>query len=355
VLTVDRDLQFEIQRILGARMAQQKASVAAAIVLDVRTGEVLAQASYPFFDAANPFVSDPADRGDNATGWAVEPGSVHKGVVFAACLQEGAVSPNDSIAVPATIRKGVTTFSDTTYHTSPTLTLPGILAYSSNVGTIELAEKVGADKLYAYQRAFGLGDKTGENLPGESAGLVQPPANWSADAHGSIPIGHGVSVTPLQMAAVYAAIANGGTWVEPHLVKAIVSPDGKVTPTAPAATRQVISAQTAAVLRTMLEAVVVAPGATGRSAAIKGYRVAGKTGTGRMIQNGQPVPGDVASFVGMAPADAPRYVIAVFTHTPGGEGGAVAAPAFADMMDFTLLHYAVAPTGTPVPTFRLYP
>jgi cell division protein FtsI (penicillin-binding protein 3) len=355
VLTIDRDLQFEVQRILGARMSQVKATVGAAIVLDVRTGEVLAQASYPFFDAANPFASNPSDRGDNATGFVVEPGSVHKGVVFAACLQEGVVSPDDSIEVPATIKKGITTFTDTTSHASPSLTLPGILAYSSNVGTIELADRVGADKLYAYQRAFGLGDKTGEGLPGESAGLVQPPANWSADSHGSIPIGHGVSVTPLQMAAVYAAIANGGTWVEPHLVKAIVAPDGTVTPTKPAATRQVISAQTAADLRTMLEAVVVAPGATGRSAAIKDYRVAGKTGTGRLIVDGNAVPGDVASFVGMAPADAPRYVVAIFTHTPGGEGGAVAAPAFADMMDFTLLHYAIAPTGSKPPTFRLYP
>jgi cell division protein FtsI (penicillin-binding protein 3) len=355
VLTIDRDLQFEVQRILGQRMSQVKATVGAAVVLDVRTGEVLAQASYPFFDAANPFASNPTDRGDNATGFVVEPGSVHKGVVFAGCLQEGVVGPDDSIAVPPTIKKGATTFSDTTYHASPTLTLPGILAWSSNVGTIELADKLGADKLYAYQRAFGLGDKTGEGLPGESAGLVQPPANWSADSHGSIPIGHGVSVTPLQMAAVYAAIANGGTWVQPHLVKAIVAPDGTVTPTASAPTRQVISPQTAAELRTMLEAVVVAPGATGRSAAIKDYRVAGKTGTGRLIVDGQPAPGEVGSFVGMAPADAPRYVIAVFTHTPGGEGGAVAAPAFADMMDFTLLHYAVAPTGTKPPTFRLYP
>jgi cell division protein FtsI (penicillin-binding protein 3) len=355
VLTIDRDLQFEVQRILGQRMAQVKASVGAAVVLDVRTGEVLAQASYPFFDAANPLASDPADRGDNATGFVVEPGSVHKGVVFAACLQEGVVAPTDSIEVPATIKKGATTYSDTTYHSSPTLTLPGILAWSSNVGTIELADRLGADKLYAYQRAFGLGEKTGEGLPGESAGLVQPPANWSADSHGSIPIGHGVSVTPLQMAAVYAAIANGGTWVEPHLVKAIVAPDGTVTPTKAAATRQVISPQTAAELRTMLEAVVVAPGATGRSAAIKDYRVAGKTGTGSLIVDGKRATGDVGSFVGMAPADAPRYVIAVFTHTPSGEGGSVAAPAFADMMDFTLLHYAVAPTGTKPPTFRLYP
>jgi cell division protein FtsI (penicillin-binding protein 3) len=355
VLTIDRDLQFEIQRILGTRMQQVHASVGAAVVLDVRTGEVLAQASYPFFDAANPFASQPSDRGDVASGYVVEPGSVHKGVVFAACLQEGVVAPGDSVTVPTSITKGSTTFTDTHWHASPTLTLPGILAWSSNVGTIELADKLGAQKLYDYQRAFGLGDKTDEGLPGESAGLVQPPANWSPDSHGSIPIGHGVSVTPLQMAAVYATIANGGVFVEPHLVKETVAPDGTVTQAKAPVTRRVISAENAASLRTMLEAVVTAQDATGRSAAIKDYRVAGKTGTGREIANGVPVPGDVGSFVGMAPADAPRYVIAVFTHTPAGEGGAVAGPAFADMMDFTLLHYAVAPTGTKAPTFKLYP
>jgi cell division protein FtsI (penicillin-binding protein 3) len=355
VLTIDRDLQFEIQRMLGAKMQQEKASVGAAVVLDVRTGEVLAQASYPFFDAANPFASDPADRGDNASGYVVEPGSVHKGIVFAACLQQGVVAPTDALLVPTSITKGSTTFTDTHWHRTPNLTLPEILAWSSNVGTIELADKLGPDKLYQYQRAFGLGDKTDEGLPGESGGLVQPPANWSPDSHGSIPIGHGVSVTPLQMAAVYATIANGGVYVEPHLVKSIVAPDGTVTPTRAPTTRRVISAENAATLRTMLEAVVTADGGTGHSAAIADYRVAGKTGTGREIQNGQPIPGEVGSFVGMAPADAPRYVIAVFTHTPGGEGGAVAGPAFSEMMNFTLLHYAVAPTGTPLPTFHFDP
>jgi cell division protein FtsI (penicillin-binding protein 3) len=354
-LTIDRDLQFVIQRILAAKMAQAKAYSGSAVVLDVRTGEVLAQASYPSYDAADPFASRPEDRGDAAVGMAVDPGSVHKAIVFAACLEEEVVKPGDTVAVPSTITKGATTFTETHWHPPmASLTLPGILAWSSNVGTITLADRLGPQKLYEYQRAFGLGDATGEGLPGESAGLVQPPANWSADSHGSIPIGMGVSVTPLQMAAVYAAIANGGVWVQPHLVKAIINPDGTSTATAAAPTRRVISVENATALRNMLEAVVVAEGATGLSAAIKDYRVAGKTGTGKVVKDGRYVDGEVGSFIGMAPADAPRYVIAVFAHTPGGNGGVVAGPAFAEMMEQTLRHYRVAPTGTRPPTFSIY-
>jgi cell division protein FtsI (penicillin-binding protein 3) len=356
VLTIDRDLQFEIQRVLGARMRQVRATMGSAVVLDVRNGEVLAQASYPFYDAADPLAYREADRGDVASGLAVDPGSVHKTVVMAACLQEGVVTPSSSVLVPPKITKGDTTYTDTHYHSTPIrMTLPGILAWSSNVGMITLADQLGADRLYHYQRLFGLGELTGEGLPGESAGLVQPPSNWSVTSHGSIPIGMGVSVTPLQMAAVYAAIANGGVWVRPHLLKTVVSADGTASSPPAATTRQVISAQNAAALRTMLEAVVTVPGATGLSAAVPGYRVAGKTGTGKLVRDGHYAPGEVASFVGMAPADAPRYVIAVFAYTPGGNGGAVAGPAFSEMMQYTLHHYRVAPTATKPPKLRVYP
>ena len=165
----------------------------------------------------------------------------------------------------------------------------------------------------------------------------------------------GVSVTPLQMTAAYAAIANDGVWVRPHLVASTRAPDGTVTPAAAAPTRQVLSAANAQALRTMLEAVVTVQGATGTSAAVDSYRVAGKTGTGKLVRDGHYAPGEVASFVGMAPADAPRYVIGVFAYTPGGNGGAVAGPAFKDMMTFTLAHYLIAPTGTKPPKFRVYP
>jgi cell division protein FtsI (penicillin-binding protein 3) len=156
------------------------------------------------------------------------------------------------------------------------------------------------------------------------------------------------------MAAVYATIANGGTYVQPHLLRSIIAPDGSVTAAPAAPSHQVISAQTAADLRTMLEAVVAVPDATGHSASVPNYRVSGKTGTGRLIVNGKVVDGEVASFVGMAPADAPRYVIAVFAHTPAGTGGVVAGPAFSQMMAYTLTHYRVPPTGSKPPAFTLW-
>src|SRR5207253_2860059 len=155
------------------------------------------------------------------------------------------------------IRKGDTRFEDTTPLKSGTrITIPGILAYSSNVGTITVADKAGAQALYDYQVRFGLGSPTKEGMPGEAPGLVQPPSRWSGSSYGSVPIGMGVSVTPLQMAAVYATIANNGVYVQPHLIKATISPDKKVQPSAPPTTRTVLSPQNANVLRDDLEAVV---------------------------------------------------------------------------------------------------
>ncbi|WP_425560673.1 peptidoglycan D,D-transpeptidase FtsI family protein [Luedemannella helvata] len=354
-LTIDRDLQFEVQSVLAARMKEVKATFGCAIVLDVKTGEVLAQASYPVFNAAAWFESKPEDRGDCATGNPVDPGSVHKAIVVGAALQEGVITPDSTLAVSGSIRKGDTTYTDTHWPEKDRMTIPGILAYSSNVGTIMIADRLGPQKLYEYQRRFGLGASTHEGLPGEATGLVQPPKNWSGSSAGSIPIGMGVSVTPLQMTAAYAAIANDGVWVRPHLVRATIAPDGTVTPVPAVPNRQVMSAANARSLRTMLEAVTTVPGATGLTAAVPGYRVAGKTGTGKVVKDGRYAPGEVASFVGLAPADAPRYAIGVFAYTPGGNGGVVAGPAFKDMMTFTLAHFRVPPTGTKPPKFRVYP
>src|SRR6266508_4100821 len=337
-LTVDRDLQYEIQNILANRMRDRKAYFGAAVVLDVRTGEVLAQASYPSYDAADPFNAPTSARIDAATQIVVDPGSVAKVITLSAALQEGVVRPDSTVPVSPRIRKGDTEFEDD--HPFPAgtrITLPAILAYSSNVGTITIAQELGAQRLYEYQRGFGLGKPTGEGLPGEASGLVQPPDRWSGSSYGSIPVGHGIAVTPLQMAAIYATIANNGVWVQPPLLKAKIAADGATAPCPPAGTRRVLSAENATALRGMLEAVVTLDGATGRSAAISGYRVAGK----------------IASFVGMAPAEAPRYVIAVFAHTPAGTGGAVAGPAFRDMMGFTLGYYQVPPSTTPAPTFTV--
>ncbi len=328
VLTLDRDLQFEAQRILSELMKAKKGSVGAAVVLDVATGEVLAQASDPTYDAGNWDEFKPTDREDAATSFVVDPGSIHKAIVFSAGLQEGVIKPDTTFKVANTVRKGDTTFSDTHLANGRRMTLPGALAYSSNVSTIHIADLLGPQRLHDYQVKFGLGKPTGEGMPGEASGRVLAPAEWSESSHGSIPIGHSVDVTPLQMAAVYAAIANNGTYVQPHLVKETVMPDGRRAAAPRPQTRQVISPANAAALRHMLEAVTTIPGATGGSATINGYRVAGKTGTGKRIVDGKYVAGDVASFIGMAPAENPRYVVAVFAHTPGGGGGDIAAPAF---------------------------
>jgi cell division protein FtsI (penicillin-binding protein 3) len=354
-LTIDGSLQYEIQQLLAKRMAAVNADFGSAVVMDAHTGEVLAQASYPNYDVDAPENATRAEMLDANTQVVVDPGSVHKVITLGAGLQTGVIKADSTVTLPgSTITKGDTTYSDTTPLPRGTqITIPGILAYSSNVGTITVASMMPAQTLYDFQKQFGLGVPTYEGIPAEAPGLVQPPANWSGSSYGSIPIGEGVSVTPLQMAAVYATIANGGVYVQPHLVKATISPDGTVHPAADPATRRVLSAENAATLRADLEAVVTAKGATGHSAAIAQYRVAGKTGTGQMVKDGKYIPGEVASFIGMAPVENPRYVIAVFAHSPGGEGGAVAAPAFKDMMAFTLLHYGVPPTGDPVPTFTL--
>ncbi|MBO4206952.1 penicillin-binding protein 2 [Micromonospora echinofusca] len=355
-LTVDRDLQFQAQRYLSERMAEVRGSTGAAIVVDIKTGEVLAQASHPTYNAANPFPSDPTDREDAATSFVVDPGSVHKAITFGAALQEGVIKPDTVFPVANTIVKGDTPFSDTHRADGRRMSLPGMMAYSSNVGTIRIADALGKERLYDYQQRFGLGKPTGVGMPGEASGRLLPPGEWSGSSSGSVPIGHSVDATPLQMAMVYATIANNGTYVQPRLVRATIGPDGKRTPAPDPVTRPVLSPENAAALRHILEAVTTVPDATGLRARIPGYRVAGKTGTGWRLVNGRKVPGEVASFIGMAPADNPRYVVAVFAHTPGGGGGDISAPVFKDLMGFTLRHNKVPPSsGTKAPNFTVYP
>ncbi|MFJ6168914.1 peptidoglycan D,D-transpeptidase FtsI family protein [Micromonospora orduensis] len=355
-LTLDRDLQFKTQQILSAAMAQQRGGTAAAVIIDVPTGEVLSQASDPTYNAAKPLPSDPVAREDAATSFVVDPGSVHKAITYGAALQEGVITPDTALPIANSIKKGDTWFSDTHPANGRKMSVPGMLAYSSNVGTITIADRLGRDRLIDYQKRFGLGQPTGEGLPGEASGRLLPADEWSDSSEGSVPIGHSVDATPLQMAAAYAAIANDGTYVQPHLVKETIGPDGRRTPAPAPVTRSVLSPQNAAALRTMLEAVTTVDGATGLTAAVPGYRVAGKTGTGWRLVDGKKQPGEVSSFIGMAPAEKPRYVIAVFVYAPGGGGAAIAGPAFRDMMQFTLRHYRVPPSsGASKPKFVVYP
>ena len=354
-LTIARDLQFQVQRILSQQMEKYDATIAAAVVLDARTGEVLAQASYPTYNAAKPFDFKPTEREDVATSVVSDPGSTHKAFTIGAAMQEGLITPDSLITVGPALERGGYSFVDTHRQDAGTkLTIPGVLAYSSNVGTIRIADKLGKERLYEYQQKFGLGRATNEGMPGEATGKLLAPEEWSGSASGSVPIGMSVDATLLQMVAGYGAIANDGTYIQPHLIKATVSgKDGTVTPAAAPETHSVLSPETASKLRGMMEAVVDAKGATGTRAAVDGYRVAGKTGTGKMLVEGQYTSHNAGSFIGMAPADNPRFVIGVFADVADGTGGDVAAPAFSQMMAATLLHFRVPPSGTKPPTFKL--
>jgi cell division protein FtsI (penicillin-binding protein 3) len=355
-LTIDRDLQFEVQRYLSDDMRRVDATIGAAVVLDIHTGEVLAQASYPAYNAAKPFDAKPVDREDVASSVVADPGSSHKPFVLGAALQEGIITPTSTVTVGPALMRGGYRFQDT--HPQPKgtkLTIPGVLAYSSNVGTILIGDKLGAKRIYEYQQKFGLGQATGEGMPGEATGRILAPDEWSGSASGSVPIGMSVDATLIQMAAAYAAIANDGTYVQPHLISSTIAPDGTVTPAPRPETHQVLSPAVATQLRTMMEAVVDVKGATGTQAAVNGYRVAGKTGTGKRLVDGRYTRYNAGSFVGMAPADNPRFVIGVFADVPNGTGGSVAAPAFSNMMSFALAHYRVPPSGTKAPKFKIYP
>ncbi|MET7422899.1 penicillin-binding transpeptidase domain-containing protein [Dactylosporangium sp. NPDC005555] len=355
-LTIDADLTYSLQSALGAKMTALGASFGTAIVLDAKTSEVMAMASYPSFAAADPGKTPPEQIKDQCTATVFDPGSIHKAIVMGAALQEGLITPTSTVTVNSKVKKGDTTYTDHPPQKDGTaMTIPGILALSSNVGTIAVADMLGKDKLYEYQRKFGLGQRTGVGLPNESPGQLLPPNEWTGSSPGSIPIGNGVATTAIQMAVVYATIANDGLWVQPTLVRKIIAPDGTATKPPAQQTRRVMDPEHAQQLRTMLEGVTTLDDATGHQAAIPGYRIAGKTGTSKMPQDGGYAPGDVVSFIGMAPAEAPRYVVAVTAHVPGGAGGSVAAPLFKEFMALTLSNFGVVPTGTEAPKLTIYP
>ncbi|GGN04097.1 cell division protein FtsI (penicillin-binding protein 3) [Actinoplanes campanulatus] len=354
-LTIDQDLQYQVQRVLNTAGRKQNATVGSAVVLDIKTGEVLAQASYPPYNAADAEKYDADERIDAASSIVTDPGSSHKAFIFGAALQEGLIKPDELIEIGPAIKKGDTKFEDThPQDTGTRMTLPGLMAYSSNVGTILIADRLGKEKVYEYQRKFGLGKATGEGMPGEAEGELLEPEDWSGSSYGSVPIGHSVSATLIQMAAGFAAIANDGVYIQPHLIKATISgEDGEVTPAAAPETHRVLDTDVARQLRLIMEAVVDVDGGTGGAAAVQGYRVAGKTGTGKMLIDGQYTSHNASSFIGMAPADNPRYVIGVSMDVREGGGGDVAAPAFSEMMNYTLLHNHVPPSGSKVPKFKI--
>ncbi|HEX9411762.1 MAG TPA: penicillin-binding protein 2 [Actinomycetota bacterium] len=345
ILTVDRQIQFRAQASLEAAVKANHAKGGTIVVLNPTTGEILAMADSPWFDP-NAFTeaSGSSIRNRGVTD-AYEPGSVNKIVTAAAALQEGYLKLDQRLMVPDHLQLYTKVFRDAHLHPPQRMTLGDILAYSSNVGTIKVAERLGPNLLYDYLQRFGLTRTTGLGFPGESAGLLPPPRHWSGTSMGTIPIGQGIAVTPLQMATVYATIANGGVWVRPRLLRGTVGPDGTFRPAQGSVTRRVVSTETAKALTRML-AYAVDVG-TGTQAQIPGYWVAGKTGTARKVRpdgTGYEVGKYIASFIGFVPAGHPALVVAAVLDEPSTVyGGVAAAPLFRDVARFALARLRVAP------------
>jgi cell division protein FtsI/penicillin-binding protein 2 len=339
-LTLDQTIQANAESVLRDTVRKWGAKSATAIVLDPRTGAILAMAVQPGYDA-NAFPRAPRDfQRNRAVTDTYEPGSTYKLITVAGALSEGLVAPSTRFTLPYSIQVADRVIHDAEERGTMTYSVAQILAHSSNVGAITLAERLGKDRLASWISRFGFGRKTGIDFPGESPGIVLPKDRWSGSTIGNVPIGQGIAVTPVQMASAYAAIANRGVWSRPHLVDHV---DGGGRPSLHR--RRLVARPIAAELMTMLKD-VVAEG-TGTYAAIPGYQVAGKTGTAQKPdeRGGYSADRYVASFVGIVPASRPRLVVLVAVDEPHGAiwGGVVAAPAFQQIARFDLQYLEVPP------------
>jgi len=340
-LTLDHTLQAKVESVLRTTVARWHATDGTAIVLDPKTGGILAMAVAPGFDA-NDFSSVPSGYQRNrAVTDTYEPGSTFKVVTYAAALSDRVVSPNSRFTLAPSIKVADRVIEEAEPRPTETMSVAEMLARSSNIGTITLAELVGRERLGRWISRFGFGSPTGIDFPGESPGIVLPVDRWSGSTIGNVPIGQGIAVTPLQMAAAYGALANDGVRIQPHLVDHVRGRKPKKL-----ARHRVVTPAVAQQLLGMLQGVVSSQG-TGSEAAVPGYLVAGKTGTAAKPDSsgGYSDTNYVASFIGIVPASTPRLVILVAINEPQGQifGGLVAAPAFRDIARFALQYLDVPP------------
>lgn len=354
-LTIDRDVQWVAQNAISQAVASSRAESGTVIVMDPKTGAILAQASAPTFD---PNISSTITLNklrNPAVQEVYEPGSTGKVITVAAALQEGLVTPQSVFTIPYKMKVADEYFHDHEKHPTQRLTTTGLLAVSSNTGSIQIGQKLGKDTLYNYLRKFGIGQSTNSKLPGESAGILHPVKEWSGTSLPTIAFGQGYSLTAMQATSVFATIANDGVRVSPSILAGVVDESGKYTPAKENESVRVLSSQTASNMRAMMESVVSSNG-TAPAAAISGYRIAGKTGTANRFNSAcKCYSGYTASFIGFAPADQPKYVISVTIQDPKGMhwGGALAGPVFKKVMSFVLQSERVQPTTAPVTTFKL--
>ncbi|WP_442942810.1 peptidoglycan D,D-transpeptidase FtsI family protein [Nocardia sp. NBC_01503] len=356
-LTLDQDLQYYVQQQVQQAKDVSGAQAASAVVLDAHTGQVLAMANDNTFNPKlDPQYWSQSDLGNPSVQEVYEPGSVNKIVTAAAAIEYGLTTPDEVHEVPGAISLGGVTVHDAWEHGVAPYTTTGIFGKSSNVGTLMLAQRVGEDRYFDMLKKFGLGQRTGVGLPGESAGVLPPRDQWSGSTFANLPIGQGLSMTTLQMTAMYQAIANDGVRIPPRIVKAKVAPDGTRTEETQPDPVKVVSPQTAQTLRQMFQAIVQKDprgiqSGTGTPAAIEGYQVAGKTGTAQQIdQKCRCYSTDRywITFAGMAPADNPRYVIGMMLDAPvrssDGSGGGSAAPLFHSIASWALQRDRVPPS-----------
>jgi cell division protein FtsI (penicillin-binding protein 3) len=341
-LTIDAALQDEVEQVLAGVGAQYSPKGATAIVMDPNSGSILALANWPRVNANDPGASPAYANQDRAVTFNYEPGSTFKAFTVAGALQDNVVSPGTMLPVPSVLQVADRTIHDAESHPDETLSVAQILKVSSNIGADEIGMRLGAPRFNYWVHRFGFGARTGVDLPGEDQGIILPLSKYSGSSMGNLPFGQGESVTPIQMAAAYSAIANGGVLRTPHVVQTI---GGRPAPV-PAGHR-IISATTAAELRGMLQG-VLADGGTASGAAIPGYDLAGKTGTAQVVVNGNYSKSNyIASFIGMVPASAPKLVVAVMVDEPQGSisGGSVAAPAFQKILGWAVPYLGIAPTA----------
>ncbi|MFM9367380.1 peptidoglycan D,D-transpeptidase FtsI family protein [Streptomyces sp. Da 82-17] len=358
-LTIDRDIQYLAQKTIAEQVEKSKADRGYVVVQDTKTGELLALANAPGFDPANLAEADPKALGNAALHDAYEPGSTTKLVSMAAVLEEKAATPGTHVTVPNRLHRGDRLFKDDVDHPTWYLTLSGVLAKSSNIGTILATQQLGrtqpeANKvLYSYLRKFGIGRPTGLGFPGETAGILAKPEDWSTSQQYTVPFGQGFSLNAVQATSVYSTVANGGVRVEPTLIRGSKGPDGRFTPSPEPKKKRVVSEKTARTLSEMLQSVVDDDEGTGTKAQIDGYRVAGKTGTANRVdpETGR-YKGYTSSFAGFAPADKPRIAVycAVQNPTKGNYfGGQICAPIYKKVMEFALKTLQVPPSGAKAP------
>jgi len=349
VTTIDREIQYQAQQALARAVRANGAKAGTLIVMDPKTGDIYAMASFPWFDP-NRFADANPDRWRNrAVTDAFEPGSVNKVITAAAAIESGRVSTTERFRVPSSMKVDQFVIHDSEPHPVETMTLGDIVAVSSNIGIAKVAGVIGPTTLASFIGRFGFGRTTGLGFPGESDGIVPAVSSWSDASLATIAYGQGISVTPLQMVSVYATVANGGVWVQPRLVRGTVDGAGRYTAAAPSPERRVIQPETASILTQMLAYVV--EGGTGTSAQIPGYQVAGKTGTALVANpsGGYFANRYVASFIGFLPAGSPRVVVAAIIDEPVTEYGAIAAaPLFQQVARYAIQRLGI-PTAPLVP------